>query len=67
MYNLYASAMLTKMCIVKVMIFPVVMYGCLEFNYKEGWVPKNYYFLKCCVEEDSWGSLGLQGDQTIQS
>ena len=25
----------TKVCIVKAMVFPVVMYGCEEFDYKE--------------------------------
>ena len=35
--------LLTKVCIVKAMVFPVVMYGC-ELNYKEGWVPKNWCF-----------------------
>ena len=26
----------TKICIVKVMVFPVVMYGCESWDYKEG-------------------------------
>ena len=30
----------TKVCIVKTMVFPVVMYGC-ELDHKEGYVPKN--------------------------
>ena len=33
-----------------------------ELDYKEGWVQKN-----CGVEEDSWESLGQQGDQTSPS
>ena len=33
-------ALSTKVCLVKAMVFPVVMYGC-EFDYKESWVPKN--------------------------
>ena len=32
--------LLTKVCIVKAMVFPVVMYGC-ELDHKEGWVLKN--------------------------
>ena len=32
----------TKVCLVKAMVFPVVMYGCE----KESWEPKNWFFLK---------------------
>ena len=38
-----------------------------ELDYKENWVPKNRCFLNCGVGEDSWESLGLQGDPTCQS
>ena len=38
-----------------------------ELDYKESWAPKNWCFLNCGVREDSWESLGLQGDQTSQS
>ena len=31
----------TEVRLVKVMVFPVVMYGC-ELNYKESWAPKNW-------------------------
>ena len=48
------------------MFFPVVKYGC------ECWTIKNterwrINAFDCGVEEDSWESLGLQGDQTSQS
>ena len=33
----------TKVCLVKAMVFPVVMYGC-ELDHKEGWVSKNWHF-----------------------
>ena len=33
-----------------------------ELDYKESWALKNW-----CFGEDSWESLGLQGDQTSQS
>ena len=33
----------TKVCLVKAMVFPVVMYGC-ELDYKESWEPKNWCF-----------------------
>ena len=36
-------ALLTKVCLVKAMVFPVVMYGC-ELDHKEGWASKNWCF-----------------------
>ena len=33
----------TKVCIVRAMVFPVVMFGC-ELDHKEGWAPKNWCF-----------------------
>ena len=38
-----------------------------ELDRKEGWALKNWCFLNCAVGEDSWDSLGLQGDPTSQS
>ena len=35
-----------------------------ELDYKESWVPKKLMLLSCGVGEDSWESLGLQGDPT---
>ena len=37
-----------------------------ELDHKESWAPKNWYFCTV-VLEDSWESLGLQGDQTSPS
>ena len=51
----------TKVRLVKAMVFPVVMYGC------ETWTAKELMLLNCGVGEDSWESLGLQGDHTSQS
>ena len=53
----------TNVHLVKAMVFPVVMYGC------EGWTIKKAEWrrmtlLNCGVGEDSWESLGLQGDPT---
>ena len=55
-----------KGCIVKVVVFPVVMYGC------ENWTirrvdHKELMLLNCGVGEDSRESLGLQGDPTSPS
>ena len=32
-----------NICLVKAMVFPIVMYGC-ELDYKESWMPKNWWF-----------------------
>ena len=38
-----------------------------ELDYREGWALNNWLLLNCDAGEDSWGSLGLHGDQTSQS
>ena len=38
-----------------------------ELDHKEGWATKELMLLNCDVGEDSWVSLGQQGDQTSQS
>ena len=42
-------------------VFAVVMYGC------EIWTKKELVLLNCGDEEDSWESLGLQGNPTSPS
>jgi len=37
----------TKICLVKAMVFPVVMYGC------ESWTAEELMLLNCGVREDS--------------
>ena len=56
----------TKVHLVKAMVFPVVMYGCESWTVKkaEHW---KLMLLNCGVGEDSWKSLGLQGDPTSPS
>ena len=55
----------TKVCLVKAMVFPVVIYG------YECWTitlsTKELMLLNCGVGEDSGESLGLQGDPTRPS
>ena len=34
----------TKVCLVKAMIFPAVMYGCESWTIEKSWVPKNWCF-----------------------
>ena len=72
MINLYSilksrdNTLPTKFRLVKAMVFPVVMYGCESWTIKkaEHWRINAF---ECGVGEDSWESLGLQGDQTSQS
>ena len=56
----------TKLHMVKVMVFPVVRYGCASWTIKKAECQR-VDALKCDVGEDSCESLGLQGDQTSQS
>ena len=58
--------LLTKVCLVKAMVFPVVMYGCESWTIKKV-EHRKLMLLNCGVGEDSWKSLGLQGYQTGQS
>ena len=52
--------------LVKAMVFPVVMYGCESWAIKKSWAPNNRYFWTVVLEE-TWESLGLQGDPTSPS
>ena len=51
--------LLTNVCIVKAMVFPVVMYGCESWTIKRLSIEK-LMLLNSGVGEDSWESLGLQ-------
>ena len=42
--------LLTKVCLVKAMVFPVVKYGC-ELDHKEGWASKNWCFWTVVLEK----------------
>ena len=53
----------TKVHLVKAMIFPVVMYGSESWTVKKA-ERRKMMLLNCGVGEDSWESLGLQGDPT---
>ena len=52
----------TKVHLVKAMVFPVVTYGCESWTVKKAECRR--IDLNCGVGEDSWESLGLQGDPT---
>ena len=56
----------TKVCLVKAMVFPVVIYGCESWTVKKAEGGRIDAF-ECGVGEDSWESLVLQGDPTSPS
>ena len=56
----------TKVCVVKAMVFPVVMYGCESWTIKK-LRAEELMLLNCGVGEDPSESLGLQGDPTSPS
>ena len=59
--------LLTKVHLVKAIVFSSSHVWMWELDYKESWVPKNWCFLNCGIGEDSWEFLGLQGDPTSPS
>ena len=56
-------SLLTKVRIVKSMVFPVVMYEYESWT-KAEWPKKKMMLSNCGAGEGSWESLGWQGDQT---
>ena len=56
----------TKVHIVNAMVLPVVMYGCENWTIKR-LNTEELMLLNCDVGEDSWESLGLQGNPSSQS
>ena len=58
----------TKFCLVKAMVFPVVMYGCVrmwELDYKESWVPKNWCFWAVVLEKTPESPLDCKEIQPV--
>ena len=53
----------TEVHLVKAMVLPVGMYGCESWTIKKA----ELMLLNCGAGEDSWESLGLQGDPTSPS
>ena len=43
--------LLTKVRLVKAIVFPVVMYGCKSWTIKEGWALKNWCFWTVVLEK----------------
>ena len=59
--KLLYGLLLTKVHLVKAMVFPLVMYGCQSCTIKKVSAEK-LMLLNCGVGEDSWESFRLQGD-----
>ena len=57
----------TKVHLVKAMVLPVVMYGCESWTIKKAECQRIDASELCFVGEDSWESVGLQGDPTSPS
>ena len=55
-----------KACLVKAIVFPLVMYGCESWTIKKS-EHRRMMLLNCGVGEDSLESLGLQEDSTNPS
>ena len=64
--------LLTKVCIVKATVFPVVTYGCWELDHREGRMPKNWCLRTVVLEKAPESPLdnkeikpvNLKGDQS---
>ena len=56
----------TNVHLVKAMVFPVAMYACARWTITKA-ERQEVMLLNCGVGEDSWESLGLQGDPTSPS
>ena len=54
----------TKVCLVKAMVFPVVMYRC-ELDYKESWAPKNWCFWTVVLEKTLESPLDCKEIQPV--
>ena len=54
----------TKVCLIKAMVFLVVMYG-FELDYKESWVPKNWCFWTVVLEKTLESPLDFKEIQPV--
>ena len=55
----------TKVHLVKAMVFPVVMYGWWELDYKESWAQKNWCFWALVLEKTLESPLDCQEIQPV--
>ena len=54
-----------KACLVKAMVFPVVMYGCESWTIKESWAPKNWRFWTVVLEKTLESPLDCKEIQPV--
>ena len=59
--------LLTEVHLVKVMVFPVVMYGCVSWDYKESWAMKNWCFWTVVLEKTLKSPLDCKEIKPINS
>ena len=57
--------LLTKVHLVKAMVFPVVMYGCESWDYKESWALKNWCFWPVVLEKTLESPLDCKEIQLV--
>ena len=55
----------TKVCLVKAMVFPTVMYRCENWTLKESWAPKNWCFWTAVLEKTLESSLDYKEIQPV--
>ena len=55
----------TKVCLVKAMVFPVVMYGCESWDFKESWALKNWCFWTVVLEKTLESPLDYKEIQPV--
>ena len=55
----------TKVRLVKAMVFPVVMYGCWELDYKESLAPKNWWLWTMVLEKTLESPLDCKEIQPV--
>ena len=55
----------TKVHLVKTIVFPVVMYGCESWTYKESWVSKNWCFWTVVLEKTLGSPLDCKEIQPV--
>ena len=55
----------TKVCLVKAMVFPGVVYGCWELDGEESWAPKNWCFWTVVLEKTLESPLDCKKIQPV--
>ena len=59
------NTLLTKIRLVKAMVFPIVMYGCVSLDYKESWTPNNWCFWTVVLEKTLESLLDFKEIQPV--